>query len=84
MPKTKHKPPKRPPTAAKFAVVINPGTLFQQVDVEGRIYVTGWYREMADDEHDTAWHKMETEGDVITNWQELPAAPSAGSQGGDV
>lgn len=33
MPKTKHKPPKRPPTAAKFAVVINPGTLFQQVDV---------------------------------------------------
>ena len=56
----------------------------EAADDEGRIYVTGWYREMADDEYDTAWHKMETEGDVITDWQELPAAPSAGSQGGDV
>lgn len=52
----------------------------EAADDEGRIYVTGWYREMADDEYDTSWHKMETEGDVITHWQELPAAPSAGSQ----
>lgn len=52
----------------------------EAADDEGRIYVTGWYREMADDEYDTSWHKMETEGDLITHWQELPAAPSAGSQ----
>lgn len=52
----------------------------EAADDEGRIYVTGWYREMADDEYDTSWHKMETKGDVITHWQELPAAPSAGSQ----
>ena len=44
-------------------------------DEDGMVYVTGWLREMADDEYDTAWHSILGDGDVVTHWQPLPPPP---------
>lgn len=37
-------------------------------DEDGMISVTGWRREMADDEYDTAWHSILCDGDEVTHW----------------
>lgn len=41
-------------------------------DDEGRIYITGWYRLMADEEYDNAWHAVLNDGDSVTGWKPLP------------
>ena len=41
-------------------------------DDEVRIYITGWYRLMADEEYDNAWHAVLNDGDSVIGWKPLP------------
>lgn len=65
-------------TYAFSACYLNRKELYSEdddADEEGLVYVTGWRREMSDDEYDTAWHSILDHGDVVTHWQPMPEPP---------